>query len=74
MNLTLNLMCFVSNCVFFYKLNAYCVFYPVVMGELTSARLSLLSYHCSDDLVTMIQLFVVTVTYGSLLQWLVVVV
>jgi hypothetical protein len=49
MNLMLNLMyvircrlCFVLDCVFFYKLNADCVFYSAVTGELTSARLSLL--------------------------------
>jgi hypothetical protein len=35
-------LCFISDCVFFYKLNAKCVFYPAVMGELTSARPSLL--------------------------------
>jgi hypothetical protein len=34
-------LCFVSDCVFFYKLNADCVFYLAVMGELTAARLSL---------------------------------
>jgi hypothetical protein len=28
-------LCFVLDCVFFYKLNADCVFYPVVTGELT---------------------------------------
>jgi hypothetical protein len=33
---------FVSDCIFFYKLNADCVFYTAVMGELTSARPSLL--------------------------------
>jgi hypothetical protein len=33
---------FVSDCVIFYKLNADCVFYPVVMGGLMSARQSLL--------------------------------
>jgi hypothetical protein len=33
---------FVSDGVLFYKLNADSVFYPVVMGELTSASLSLL--------------------------------
>jgi hypothetical protein len=29
-------LCFILDCVFFYKLNADCVFYPVVTGELTS--------------------------------------
>jgi hypothetical protein len=36
------ILCFISDCVFFYKLNAKCVFYPAVMGELMSARPSLL--------------------------------
>jgi hypothetical protein len=35
-------LCFVSDCVFFYKLNIDCVFYPAVTGELTLARPSLL--------------------------------
>jgi hypothetical protein len=35
-------LCFVSDGVLFYKLNADSVFYPVVMGELPSASLSLL--------------------------------
>jgi hypothetical protein len=65
LNLTYLIRCrlrFVSDCVFFYKLNAYCIFYPAVTGELMSARQSLLgaivatvifcpsllSYHCSD--------------------------
>jgi hypothetical protein len=57
-----------SDCVFFYKLNANCVFYPAVMGELMSAHPSLLKstvvtdsfypslmyYHCSDILVARI--------------------
>jgi hypothetical protein len=30
------------NCVFFHKLNADCVFYPAVTGQLTSARSSLM--------------------------------
>jgi hypothetical protein len=33
---------FVSDCVFYYKLNADCVFYPAVTGELTSVNMSLL--------------------------------
>jgi hypothetical protein len=73
-------LCFILDCVFFYKLNTYCVAYPAVTGELsksvatvdsssdewmTSAYpsllgatvvtdvfcTSLLSYHCSDELV-----------------------
>jgi hypothetical protein len=35
MNVVINTLCFVSDCVFFYKLNADCVFYPAVTGELT---------------------------------------
>jgi hypothetical protein len=35
-------LCFVSDCVFFYKLNADCVFYPAITGEVMSARPSLL--------------------------------
>jgi hypothetical protein len=31
-----------TDCVFFHKLNANCIFYLAVMGELTSAYLSLL--------------------------------
>jgi hypothetical protein len=31
------ILCFVLDCVFFYKINVACVFYPAVMGELTSA-------------------------------------
>jgi hypothetical protein len=42
MNVVISKLCFVLDCVFFYKLNADCVFYPTVMGELTSASLSLL--------------------------------
>jgi hypothetical protein len=41
---------------------------------MTSARPSLLSYHCNDALVMMGQLPIATVTYGSLLQCLFVVV
>jgi hypothetical protein len=74
-------LCSVSYYVFFYKLNAYCVFYPAVTGELMSIRLSLLgatvatddfgpsllSYHSSITLVAMDRLSVSTVTYGPLL-------
>jgi hypothetical protein len=35
-------LCFVLDYVFFYKLNADCVFYPAIMDELTSSRSSLL--------------------------------
>jgi hypothetical protein len=42
MNVVINRLCFVSDCVFFYKLNTDCVFYPVVTGDLTSVSLSLL--------------------------------
>jgi hypothetical protein len=42
MNVVINRLFFVSDCVFFYKLNTYCVFYPAVMGELTSVSPSLL--------------------------------
>jgi hypothetical protein len=48
-----------TDCVFFYKINVNCVFYLAVMSELTSARPSLLCYHCSD---------VVAASYGPLLQ------
>jgi hypothetical protein len=72
MNLMLNLiyvircrLCFISDCVFFCKLNVDCVFYPTVTGEQTSTRPSLIgatvamdvfcplvrSYHCSDALL-----------------------
>jgi hypothetical protein len=30
-------LCFVLDCVFFYKLNVDCIFYPAVMGVLMSA-------------------------------------
>jgi hypothetical protein len=42
MNVVISRLCFVLDCVFFYKLNADCVFYPAVMGELTSVSPSLL--------------------------------
>jgi hypothetical protein len=71
---------FILDCVFFYKLNTYCVVYPAVTGELSKSVItvdsssdgwmtsacpslleatvvkdvfctSLLSYHCSDELV-----------------------
>jgi hypothetical protein len=42
MNVVISRLCFVLDCVFFYKLNADCVFYPAVMGELTSVNMSLL--------------------------------
>jgi hypothetical protein len=42
MNVVISRLCFVLDCVFFYKLNAYCVFYPSVTGELTSVIPSLL--------------------------------
>jgi hypothetical protein len=42
MNVVINRLCFVSDCVFFYKLNVDYVFYPAVMGELMSASPSLL--------------------------------
>jgi hypothetical protein len=38
MNLLLFYVAFVLYCVLFYKLNADCVVYLVIMGELTSAR------------------------------------
>jgi hypothetical protein len=38
MNVNISILCFVSDCVFFYKLNVYCVFYPAVTGELMSAN------------------------------------
>jgi hypothetical protein len=73
-------LCFILDCVFFYKLNTYCVVYPAVTGELSKSVAtvdsssngwmtsacssllgatvvtnvfctSLLSYHCSDELV-----------------------
>jgi hypothetical protein len=63
------------DCIFFYKLNADRVLYPVVMGELTSSARtmgvfypSLLSYPCSDALIAMIRLSVIKVTYDLLLQ------
>jgi hypothetical protein len=36
MNVVISRLCFASDCVFFYKLNTDCVFYPVVTGELMS--------------------------------------
>jgi hypothetical protein len=71
---------FILDCIFFYKLNTYCVVYPAVTGELSKSVAtvdsssdgwmtsacpsllgatvvtdvfctSLLSYHCSDELV-----------------------
>jgi hypothetical protein len=42
MNVVISRLCFVLDCVFFYKLNADCVFYPAVTGELTSVSPSLL--------------------------------
>jgi hypothetical protein len=42
MNVVISRLCFVSDCVFFYKLITDYVFYPVVTGELTSASPSLL--------------------------------
>jgi hypothetical protein len=85
-------LCFILDCVFFYKLNTYCVVYPAVTGELSKSVItvdsssdgwmtsacpslleatvvkdvfctSLLSYHCSDELVA-----VTTITYDLLLQ------
>jgi hypothetical protein len=38
MNVVINILCFVLDYVFFYKLNADCVFNPTVMGELMSIR------------------------------------
>jgi hypothetical protein len=41
MNLMYVIRCilyFISDCVFFYKLNTNYIFYPAVMGELTSAH------------------------------------
>jgi hypothetical protein len=105
MNVVINRLCFVSDCVFFYKLNADCVVYATVTGwadvskpiatvdlnndvQMTSARpsllwatvatgifsRSLLSYHCSDTLVPTGHMPVAIVTYGPLLQCLMVVV
>jgi hypothetical protein len=42
MNVVISRLYFVSDCVFYYKLNADCVFYPAVTGELTSVNMSLL--------------------------------
>jgi hypothetical protein len=42
MNAVISRLCFVSDCVFFYKLNADYVFYPAVMGELMLVSPSLL--------------------------------
>jgi hypothetical protein len=42
MNVVISRLCFVSDCFFFYKLNADCVFNPAVTGELMSASLLLL--------------------------------
>jgi hypothetical protein len=42
MNVVISRLCFISDCVFFYKLNVDCVFYPAVMREVTSASPSLL--------------------------------
>jgi hypothetical protein len=35
-------LCFIPDCVFFYKLNADCIFYPAVTGGLMLAHPSLL--------------------------------
>jgi hypothetical protein len=87
MNVVISRLYFVLDCIFFYKLNADCVFYLAVTGELTSASLSLLwtrvamsacpsllSYHSSDALVAMDRLPMAIVTYDLLLQRLIVVV
>jgi hypothetical protein len=42
MNIVISRLCFVAHCVFFYKLNACCIFYPPVTGELTLVNPSLL--------------------------------
>jgi hypothetical protein len=42
MNVVISRLCFVSDCIFFYKLNADYVLYPAVTGELTSVSSSLL--------------------------------
>jgi hypothetical protein len=42
MNVIISRLCFVSDCVFFYKLNEDCVLYPALTGGLTSASPSLL--------------------------------
>jgi hypothetical protein len=42
MNVVISRLCFVLDCVFFYKENADFVLYPAVMGELMSARQSIL--------------------------------
>jgi hypothetical protein len=42
MNVVIRRLCFISYCVFFYKLNIDCIFDPVVTGELTLASPSLL--------------------------------
>jgi hypothetical protein len=74
--------------VFFYKLNANCVFYPAVTCELTLAHPSILEsivamddfypslvcYHCRDIVVAMGRMSVATVADDPFLQWCVVVV
>jgi hypothetical protein len=66
---------------FFYKLNVDCVFYPVVMGELTSTRPSLLvstvatdsfcpsllCYHCSHGAGYLLLQLLKTRSYSGML-------
>jgi hypothetical protein len=42
MNVVISRLSFISDCIFFYKLNVYYIFYPAVTGEVTSVSPSLL--------------------------------
>jgi hypothetical protein len=49
MNVVISILCFVSDCAFFYKLNANCIFYLTVTGDLTSVSLPVATVDSSSD-------------------------